>query len=246
MDALKAIACSIHDSVMVLAPGGWTSVELEVVDTPHGLRVASLQTKGLGAREPKPLPRLGIAREHEAVRLSEALDELAVMLAEQGKATWPGGKATLQRGSGSSDLKLLGEGERAVWFSRLDAPELELLLFTDALFDALLGSEPGFELLQSQLEVTPQSALLELGRYDREEFVWVWNHAEPRVRSACAVESQPPGLSALWRDAFACEEGFAWALCSHLCVALGARGLARVEEQGAVKLCAVTALKERP
>ena len=239
MDALKAIACSVHDSVMVLAHGGWTQVELELVQTPHGLRVASLQTKGTGARAPKPLPKLGIEPKHEALRLSEAIDELSTLLAEQGKH-WHGGKAVLERGVGATDLKLLGDDGRAVWFTRLGAHELDALLFSDALFDALLGSEAGFELLQGALKVTPESPMLELGRYDREEFVWVWNHAEPRVRSACAVESQPPGLSALWREAFACEEGFAWALCAHVCVALGARGLARVEEQGVVKLCAVT------
>lgn len=239
MDALKAIVCSAHDSVMVLAHGGWTHVELELVPSHHGLRLAALQTKGTGTREPKPQPKLGVDRQHEALRLSEAIDELSVRLAESGKH-WHGGKATLERGTGSTDFKLLNPDGRAAYLTRLSADELDQLLVTDALFDALLGSEAGFDLLQGALKVSEKSALLELGRYAREDFVWEWNHQEPRVRGVCAVDAQPPGLSALWRDAFACEEGFAWALCSHVCVALGARGLARVEEQGAVKLCAVT------
>jgi hypothetical protein len=227
----------MHDSVMVLAHGGWTSVELEILPTPHGLKLGSLQTTGTGTRAPKPLPKLGIATQHEALRLSEAIDELSTRLAAQGKH-WHGGKATIERGAGATDLKLLGPDGRAVWFTRLTTQELEQLLVTDALFDALLGSEAGFELLQGTLKVTPQSKLLELGRY--EDFIWAWNHTEPNVRRICGVEGQPPGLSAFWRDAFACEEGFAWALCAHVCVALGAKGLARVEEGTVVKLCAVT------
>jgi hypothetical protein len=239
VDDLKAIVCSVHDSVMVLAHGGWTHVDLELVPTPQGLRLAALQTKGTGTREPKPLPKLGIDRQHEALRVSEAVDELSERLAADGKH-WHGGKATLERGSGSTDFKLLAAEGRAVWFTRLATEELDQLLVTDALFDALSGSEAGFDLLQGALKVHEKSALLELGRYVPEDFVWEWNHAAPRVRSVCAVDAKPPGLSALWRDVFACEEGFAWALCGHVCVALGARGLARVEEQGAIKLCAVT------
>jgi hypothetical protein len=236
VDELKAIACSVHDSVMVLAHGGWSSVELELTATPHGLRLGALQTKGTGTRAPKPLPKLGIAPKHEALRLSEAVDELSQRLAAQGKH-WHGGKMSVERGTGATDLKLLGDDGRAVWFTRLTSEELEQLLCTDTLFEALLGSEPGFELLQGALKVTPQSAMLELGRY--EEFVWNWNHADPNVRRICGVEGQPAGLAAFWRDAFACEEGFAWALCSHVCVALGARGLVRVHEGEVVKLCAV-------
>ncbi len=235
---MKAIVCSLLDSVMVLASGGWTNVELELVQTPQGLRVTSLQAKGTGTRAPKPLPKLGIEREHEALRLSDAFQELSDVLSDEGKH-WHGGKATFERSAGFADLKLLGGGDKIVWFMRLEGQELDVLLFTDALFDALSGSEPAFELLQSSLKVTESSPMLELGRYTPEEFVWKWNQADERIRRITAVAAHPAGLSALWREWYACEEGFAWALCSHVCVALGARGLARVEAGSDVKLCAV-------
>ena len=39
-------------------------------------------------------------------------------------------------------------------------------------------------------------------------------------------------LSALWRDHFHCDEGFAWAIAAHVAVSIGARGLYRGEEPG--------------
>lgn len=235
-DPLKAIACSLHDSLMVLAPGGWSSVELEVVPTASGLKLAGLSTRGEGTKAPKPVPSLGIAKEHEAQRVSEGLDELAHHLSHQGKS-WLGGRARCRRGPEHSDLELL-DGERVVWLSRLEKSELDRLLVTDALLDALLGTQRAFEQLQAALKVDPSARLLELGRYDRAEFVLRWNHADERVRRICAVEAKPPGLSAFWRASLACDEGFAWTLCSHVVVALGARGLV-AEGEAPVRLCAV-------
>jgi hypothetical protein len=233
---LKAIAYSLHDSLMVLAPGGWTQVELEVVPTGRGLKLASLSTRGEGAKAPRPLPELGISVEHEVARVGEGLDELAHLLVHEGK-TWLGGKARLRRGPEHSDLELL-DGERVVWLSRLPRAELDQLLVTDALLDAVMGTQAAFQALQASLTVDERARLLELGTYDAHDFVFRWNHADPDVRRICAVDHQPPGLSAFWRPGLACDEGFAWALCSHLVVVLGARGAYRVPEEP-VRLCAV-------
>ncbi len=235
-DPLKAIAYSLHDSLMVLAPPGWTAVDLDVVPAASGLKLAGLSARGDGAKAPRPAPKLGIAKEHEAQRISEALDELAHGLSHQGKR-WLGGKARCRRGPEHSDVELL-DGERVVWLSRLERAELDQLLVTDALLDALYGTERAFDDLQATLSVGEAPKLLELARYDREEFVLHWNHQQPDVRRLCAVEHQPPGLSAFWRPALACDEGFAWALCAHLVVSLGARGLIS-EGQSTIRLCAV-------
>jgi hypothetical protein len=220
-DPLKALSYSLHDSLMVLAPGGWTAVELEAVPTAHGLKLAALSTRGAGAKAPRPVPELGIAREHEAARASEALTELQHLLEHQGKR-WPGGKARFTRGPEHADLQVL-DGERVLWLQRLERKELDQLLITDALLEAVLGTQAAFEQLQASVKPGGQS--LELGIY--EEFVFRWNHDHPDVRRVCAADSRPEGLSAFWRPALACDEGFAWALCSHVCVSLGARGLLR-------------------
>jgi len=236
-DPLKAIAFSLHDSLMVLAPPGWSSVELDVVPAASGLKLSGLSTRGEGAKAPRPAPSLGIAKEHEAQRISEGLDELAHHLSHQGKR-WLGGKARCRRGPEHADFELL-DGDRVVWLTRLEKAELDQLLVTDALLDALVGTERAFTDLQSQLgAVGADAKLLELARYDRGEFVLRWNHADADVKRICAVEHQPAGLSAFWRPGLACDEGFAWALCSHLVVALGARGLV-TDGQGEVRLCAV-------
>src|SRR5258706_15834159 len=97
---------------MVLAAGGWTKVDLEVAQTPQGLKLASLSTRGEGANAPRAVPKLGIARDHEALRLSEGLEELSHLLTHQGKH-WHGGAARCLRGPEPSDLELLAGGRVA-------------------------------------------------------------------------------------------------------------------------------------
>src|SRR5207249_4734327 len=77
--------------------GGWTAVELAVVPTAQGLKLSALSTRGEGSKAPRPVPELGIPREHEAAHVGEGLDELAHRLSPQGK-TWLGGKARVRRG----------------------------------------------------------------------------------------------------------------------------------------------------
>ena len=79
-----------------------------------------------------------------------------------------------------------------------------------------------------------------VGSYSRADFLWVWGWAvsevdpacSERVKRVCAPDARQPGLSALWRAHFHCDEGFAWALASSIAVSVGARGLVRVEEPG--------------
>jgi len=262
-DVLKALSCALHDSLMVLAPPGWTRIELELVSSSGGLRVKELSAKGAGATQPAPRPPLNIDAREEASRLGEGLTELARILATHGKP-WDGGRVEVVRGKDFSEWKLLLPDGATRWSTRLLSAELEALVFTDELFDLLRGTHPAFQSLQAAFEArlgqlaghefSEGDQLLSLkradgvvraraqlvGSYTRENFLWVWGWAVEelaagccdRVRRVCAPEAAQPGLSALWREHFHCDEGFAWALAGHVMVAIGARGLVRVEAPG--------------
>ena len=263
-DTLKALTSALHDSLMVVAPPGWTEVELDVVSVPDGLRVQGLSAKGNGSTEPPPRAPLNIELREEANRLGEGLTELAQSLEDQGKG-WNGGKVKIVRGPDFADWKLLLPDGSVRWFTRLVRAELDALVFTDELFDLLRGTERGFHSLQGSFakslpavrghDYSEEDQILTftwddgtkakapaqlIGSYSRENFLWVWGWAVEelspvcwdRVKRICAPDATQPGLSALWRDHFHCDEGFAWALAAHVTVAMGARGLVRAETSG--------------
>jgi hypothetical protein len=254
----KPLVFALHDSLMLLAPPGWTKVELGVTRTPQGLRVTGLQTMGDGAKQPKPQPQLHVDPREEAVRLGEALTEVAALL----KGRWEPGRVLVERPTAEfADWKLLRADGSVAWFTRLERAELQSLLITDALFDALQGTERAFHDLQGQLQhhlgrvtgfafdaahgvlrvdrpggpVELQAQLV--GSYLPEVFTWMWSWsdelAQPastdRVRRVCQPDLKPDGLAAFWRPHFHCDEGFAWALSAHLAVSIGARGLFRAQ-----------------
>ncbi len=263
-DILKALTSALHDSLMVVAPPGWTEADLEIVSTPEGLKVHALSAKGDGTTAPPARAPLNIDVREEAARLGEGLTELARLLAQNGKR-WEGGKVKVVRRPEFTDWKLLLPDGSPLWFTRLVGSELEALVFTDALFDLLSGTERAFHSLQGSFAkrlgatrdhaYSEQTQLLTLtrddgskvqapaqlvGSYTRENFLWVWGWAvedlapacSDRVKLICAPDALQPGLSALWRDHFHCDEGFAWALAAHVAVSVGARGLVRAEQPG--------------
>lgn len=243
---------------MLLAPPGWTKVELSVARTPQGLEVTELKTEGTGGKEPKAPPQLHVDHREEAQRLSEALTELSSAL----EGRWVPGRVVIERPApGFADWKLLRDDGSVAWFTRLESAELKTLLITDELFDALTGTERAFHELQGQLQqrlgkvtgfafdpahgmlrVDRPGGPLELkaqlvGSYLPDVFTWMWSwsdeHAQApstdRVRRVCQPELQPDGLAAFWRPHFHCDEGFAWALAGHVAVSIGARGLFRAQ-----------------
>lgn len=262
-DVVVPLLSELQDSLMVLAPRGWVRAELSLAATPEGLRLTSLQSKGEGARAPLPKPQLNIDPQHEAMRLSEGLTELATVLLEIDKR-FEGGLAVIERGEDFVEWQLLRpDGKAPLWLHRLDAKALEPLLFTEPLFDALAGTEQAFAALQERLEARvgvtrghffdPVAQTLRLDRelggpatvpavplgvwdLDAYSYSWSWAEDAPRserleqLRRICAPDAKPAGLSALWREHFHCDEGFAWALAAHLCVAIGGRGLYRAWE----------------
>lgn len=257
------ILCGLHDSLMVLAPRGFHHVELTTVRHGEQLRVSSLETKGQGAKEPKPKPALHIDPKAEALRLSEGLTELSHLLAEEGRH-WHGGRAQVDRSDTHADWRLLDEAGAIAWFHRLEHEQLSQLIYTDALFDVLSGTEPSFETLQQNLERTlgavnhadwhegngrltvhrPGQSPLEvpatcLGTYEPASFTFTWHHEHPDVRRIAAADARADGLSAFWRPKLLCDEGFAWSLAGSLAVSLGARGLFQVPQREAVLFLAI-------
>ena len=275
-DILKALTSALHDSLMVVAPPGWTEVDLEIVTSPEGLRVHALSAKGNGANQPPPRAPLNIEPREEAIRLGEGLTELTRILASHGKG-WDGGKVQVVRGKDFTDWKLLLPDGSVRWFTRLLQSELDALVFTDDLFDLLRGTERAFHSLQGAfaqklgtttghdyreedqlLSFTGTNGVVRahaqlIGSYTRENFLWVWGWAVEelaaecceKVKHVCAPATQQAGLSALWRDHFHCDEGFAWALAAHVTVAIGARGLVRAETAG-LPVVVLYAVMENP
>lgn len=257
----KPLVYALQDSLMLLAPLGWSKVEMGVVATPDGLRVTSLEARGDGEKDPKPRPALHVDLREEATRLGEALTDLQQEL----NGRWVPGRVVIERPSPSfTDWKFLRADGGVAWFTRLERPELSTLLITDDLFDALSGTERAFHDLQGQLQqrlgrVTgfgfdPIAGMLRLdrpqgpvelkaqvtGSYLTQAFTWVWSWSDDgaspgstdRVRRVCQPELHADGLSALWRPHFHCDEGFAWALSGHVAVSIGARGLFRAVPPG--------------
>lgn len=254
----KRLTYALHDSLMLLAPSGWSRVELGVAQTREGLRVTELQTKGDGAKAPGPRPQLFIEPREEAERLGEALTDLAGAL----EGRWMPGRVLVERaGVDFADWRLLRDDGSVAWFTRLERSELQSLLITDDLFAALHGTERAFHDLQGQLQqrlgrVTgvafdPVHGVLRLdrpqgpielgaqvvGSYLPDLFTWLWSWADEqaqaassgRVRRICQPDLKPDGLAAFWRPHFHCDEGFSWALAGHVAVSLGARGLFRAQ-----------------
>lgn len=260
-EPLTPLIQTLHDSLMVLAPGGWTSVELSFVRTPKGLRLAELSTRGEGSKVPRPRPELHIDPREEAGRLAEGVAELAERL--QGR--WTPGRIAVNRTPDFADWKLLKDDGAQAWFTRLSREHLDALVMTDALFDWLSGAEKAFHELQLRLEARlrrtvgfgfdPASGTLTLqqaegpaltapvqviGQYlpDVFTFAWGWAYEQEHpelvagIRRVCAPEVTQPGLSALWRPELHCDEGFAWALAGATVIGLGARGVFRAELPG--------------
>jgi hypothetical protein len=256
--SLKSLICSLNDSLMVLAPRGWTAVDLSVVKLADGLKLDALETRGEGAATPKERARLHLNLQDEAGHLSAGLTELSAAL--EGK--WAPGSVRVERSADFVDWKLLRADGTTAWFNRLGKAELDGLLVTDALLDLVSGTERAFDHLQGQLAerlgavsgfsfdtgtcvlhlTRPGQAALALpaqilGAYLPEAYAWVWGWGDPHsspeavaaVKKICAPEARQEGLSALWRPDFHCDEGFAWTVAGSVAVSLGARGLFRGE-----------------
>ncbi len=254
----RPLLFALQDSLMLLAPRGWSRIELSILTTPQGLRLDTLETKGEGVKEPKRKPQLHFDPREEAMRFNEALTELAQHLGPR----WTPGKVSIERPQPAfTDWKFIKPDGSVGWFTRLERAETEVLLITDALYDAIEGTERAFHDLQGQLQqrlgritgfaFDPVAGVLRLdrhkgfvelraelvGSYLPDVFTWVWSWSDEKasekatanVRRICQPDLKPDGLAAFWRPHFHCDEGFAWALSGHVAVSLGARGLFRAQ-----------------
>lgn len=252
---LKSLILSLNDSLMLLAPRGWSQIDLKVVETRGRLWLSELGTKGEGAAQPKPRAPFFIEPKDEAAHLSDGLTELKRRLGDR----WTPGHVVVERKADFVDWKLLSPDGKVAWFTRLSAAELEALLVTEALLDMVTGTFGAFETLEAQLGERlgtvrsfafdsetlalrldrPQGPLALsaqlVGAYLGEGFTWVWSWSDEaaplgaveHVRRVCAPKAQPAGLSALWRPSYHCDEGFAWTVAGSVAVSVGSRGLFR-------------------
>lgn len=211
---LRPILYALQDSVMLLAPKGWAVVDVKVEPVGGVLRATELATQGQGGSAPGAKPRLYVEPRAEAERLSEGLAELAHLLERSGKS-WTGGTLRVERTGDFADWKLLRPDGSLAWFSRLERAELDRLLVTDALFDALAGTERAFDELQQRFEralgpvasstYDPQARLLTLGRergevhleaqllgrFALETFSWEWGWADAELPPATSAKVRP-------------------------------------------------------
>ncbi len=88
--AFSGLLYSLHDSLMLLAPAGWVSVDMQFAPINGVLRVTELSTRGKGTKAPKPKPNLPVEPRNEAERLSDGMAELAQVVTESGKP-WSSG-----------------------------------------------------------------------------------------------------------------------------------------------------------
>lgn len=202
-ETLNAIVCSLQDSVMLLAPRGWSSLLLRFSMTGQGPRLEELETKGEGATEPKPKPELHVEQRDEVQRINEGVAELASLLADQGKR-WTPGEIVVERPLTRDfvDWKLVNHEGAVTWFTRVSREDLDALIVTDELFEVLLGTEKAFGVLQGQLEAAvgrvtgfaydPNAGVLKLerpggavelpadvvGQYHPDTFTWLWGWSD--------------------------------------------------------------------
>jgi hypothetical protein len=256
---LKSLICSMNDSLMILAPRQWSAVDLTVVRAGDGLKVSELSTRGEGSATPKDRARLHLNLQDEAGHLSDGLTELSQALGAQKwqPGTVRVERAVdfvdwkLLRDDGSTawfNRLTRGELDSLLVTDAL----LDLVTGTSKAFDALqeqlglrLGAVTGFsfDTGQSVLHLNrPEGRALALkaqllGAYLTEAASWVWGWSDPHAnplaveqpRSVCAPDAQQPGLSALWRPNYFCDEGFAWTVAGSVAVSIAARGLFRGE-----------------
>jgi hypothetical protein len=255
-DQTTAIACAIHDSVMVLAPRGFQKVTLRFVGETQ-LRLDALETAGEGSDAPKTKPNLRIDQTAEAFRLGEGVTVLKDVLAGAGKH-WHGQRAELVRETSFTDLRLFQNDNALCSFIRISDDVRQSLLMTEPLFELLDDAAKPFDRLQKQFEADLPTArafaydaeagvlqvktatgqtlnfeALVLGQFLRGDAVWSWAWADgaassvsvASVERVCAPAKMAPGLAALWRPHYQCDEGFIFTLCGSVCVALAAKGL---------------------
>lgn len=148
-----ALALEIHDAVMLLAPRGWRRVQLKLERGPDGLPRAiqlttSLANEATGAQRK---PDLGVDTGAWFGNLNEALRDVTRAAAEAG-VTWDGdGVAVSREGLDDSRLELLDADAAVARTVRIDHGVMEQLVFTDALFDAVLESAAASEAGQAAL-----------------------------------------------------------------------------------------------
>lgn len=250
---------------MVLAPRGWTTIEVGLVRQASELRVSGLTSRGAGSDQPPPAAPLRLDARREAQNLADAV----VDVVDSAPAT-----ATLhaRRDKMGVQLTLEMPGVPKAWEALVKPEVLDKLLVTDELLAVVSASSKALDVLQAQLASNLGKVLsfdfdekrsvlslrrsqaddaevraLALGRYHFANHLWNWDWAETDaptgpVFRACGSGVVQRGLAALYRPAYHCDEGLAHSAAGAIAVGLGARGLFRGPVDGGARLWAVLQL----
>lgn len=202
-DVLTAIVCALHDSVMLLAPRGWTLLGLRFARVDGQLKLLEVETRGEGAKEPLAMPDLHLEVHQEARWLAEGVAELEAILGERG-LRWTPGEVAFEKplGGDYAELRLVDASGPVVWSRRISREQVDALLISEQLFDVLVGTQRASEILQGQIDAAlghvrafafdPDAGLLRLerqggaveleadlvGQYHPDTFTWVWGWSD--------------------------------------------------------------------
>lgn len=139
---LTALALEIHDALMVTAPRGWQRVEIDLERRGGALRVREMRSALDPAAAGADKPDLGIdAHEFAGILAAAASDLLGV--ARAAGTPWTGAAMAMHReGRARAVLELREPGGAVARRIELGPDALDALVFTEALFDALVEVEP--------------------------------------------------------------------------------------------------------
>jgi hypothetical protein len=253
----KAIACALSDCAMVLAPRGWTQLTLQF-GSDLTLSSIATKGEGVAEPPKKPNLRIDLAAEawrlsEGAAALREVLREAKkVWTAGSIEFSRSESSSDIRVLNADGTMAWFHRFESAALKSMLMTEELfALLLGTELAFEhqqvtlsqtfpnaidfAYDAESQVLRLREANGKETHADALL-LGQFFVDDSMWSWGWAdeqvEPaaieRVRQICSPNTQPPGLSALYRPHYQCDQGFSFTVCGSVCVSLGARGLVRM------------------
>ncbi len=245
----------ILDALMLLASRGWLRADIQLQRIGGKLQMSELATAGDGTAVAPGRAPFRIDPQEEADRLAEGVEELCDTL---DLAQTPAVLTFLRVREGDVAIRFVDANGTELWKESVEKAQAEALLVTDQILDMVAASEHAFEALQTAFRLEAglvdgytwdgSSLVLssnadsprvfparKLGDFDLFEHRWHWAWAERRssddpLYRACDVQRTPPGLSALWRPAYHCDEGFIQGISSALVLTLGARGLFRALE----------------
>ncbi len=223
---LLGLSCEIADTLNLLAPRGWNTVQLALDNRGGQLRVVSVDAKLSGA--PGPKPELGMDAPARLMGMSAAFTDVLHQLHHDG-VNWSGTRAQVSRPRADHlVVTLLNDDGRPASSWTVTSEYLEALFLSEPFLDALAAAESEISRRHAELAARIQGTtswtyaqperLLSfafadraplqvpaqiLGTWTQDEESWLWGWANTSIEPACTDRVE----AALQPDAH--EPGFA-------------------------------------